>query len=251
MITGRKADVLEDIATRIRNLAPPSTEVLAWTADITNEASVVELYAAAKEAIGKIDILINSAASLNMGPVGIIDAADFFTDFQVNVLGTYRITHQFLAQAEGAGTIISLITGAIGGVFPGMAGYTASKLALVRIMENLHAEQSGIRVFSLIPGIVPTKMTLDAFWPYAKDTAALSGSWTLFLSSPRAEWLRGGIVSVNCESPIQSLKVVNLLTRIEGDIEEMEAHKDQIVSENLLSRAFLHAKLGKGGHPWS
>lgn len=31
----------------------------------------------------------------------------------------------------------------------------------------------------------------------------------------------------------------------------MEAHKDQIVGENLLSRAFLNAKLGKDGHPWS
>lgn len=31
----------------------------------------------------------------------------------------------------------------------------------------------------------------------------------------------------------------------------MEAHKDEIVRNNLLGRAFLNAKLGKGGHPWS
>ncbi|XXG95758.1 hypothetical protein Hte_002029 [Hypoxylon texense] len=233
VITGRKVDVLKGVATRLRSLAPPGTKVLAQEADITNEASVAALFAAAKEAVGKVDVLINSAGSLEGGPIGGVDPARFFNDFQVNVLGSYLMTHHFLAQADGAGTVISMTTGAIGTVFPGMAGYTASKLALVRIMENLHAEQPGIRVFLLMPGIVMTDMTLDSLKPYAKDTPGLSGSWTLFLSTPRAEWMRGGLVSVN------------------WDIEEMEAHKDQIVRDNLLSRAFLNAKLGKDGHPWT
>ncbi|KAI1356051.1 NAD(P)-binding protein [Xylaria sp. FL0043] len=233
VITGRKADVLEGIATRLRSLAPPSTKVLAQAADITDEASVAALFAAAKEAVGKIDVLINSAGTLEGGPIGAVEPKKFFNDFQVNVLGSYLMTHHFLAQADGVGTVVTFTTGAIASVFPGMAGYTASKLALVRIMENLHAEQPGIRVFSLMPGIVQTGMLVDALKPYAKDSAALSGSWTLFLSTPRAEWMRGGILSVN------------------WDIEEMEAHKDQIVGENLLSRAFMNAKLGKDGHPWT
>lgn len=201
VITGRKVDVLEGIATRLRSLAPPGTKVLAQGADITNEASVAALFEAAKEAVGKVDVLINSAGSLDGGPVGAVDATKFFNDFQVNVLGSYLMTHHFLAQADGVGTIVSMTTGAIGTVFPGMAGYTASKLAFVRIMENLHVEQPGIRVFMLMPGIVQTEMTVDSLKPYAKDSAGLSGSWTLFLSTPRAEWMRGGIVSANCESP--------------------------------------------------
>lgn len=232
VITGRKVDVVEGIATRLRSLAPPSTKILAQATDITDEASVAALFAAANEAVGKIDVLINSAGSLEPGAIGGVDPAKFFNDFQVNVLGTYLVTHNFLAQADGAGTVISFTTGAIATVFPGMAGYTASKLALVRIMENLHAEHPGIRVFSLMPGIVMSGMTLDALKPYAKDSAELSAGWTLFLSTPRAEWMRGGLLSVN------------------WDIEEMEAHKDEIVGDNLLSRAFLNAKLGKDGHPW-
>ncbi|KAK8044170.1 hypothetical protein PG993_004194 [Apiospora rasikravindrae] len=233
VITGRKVDVLENVATGLQSLAPPGTKILAQAADITDEASVASLFAAAKEAIGKVDVLINSAGSLDLGPVGAADPAKFFRDFQVNVLGTYLVTHHFLAQADGAGTVISMTTGAIAHVFPGMAGYTASKLALVRVMENLHAERPGVRVFLLIPGIVQTEMTVAALKPYAKDSAGLSGGWTLFLATPRAEWMRGGIVSVN------------------WDIEEMEAHQDQIIRENLLGRAFLNAKLGKDGHPWT
>ncbi|KAI1209453.1 uncharacterized protein F4807DRAFT_460668 [Annulohypoxylon truncatum] len=185
-------DVLEGVAARLRSLAPPSTKVLAQGADITDEASVAALFAAAKEAVGKVDVLINSAGSLDLGALGTVDATKFFNDFQVNVLG-------------------SMTTGAIGNVFPGMAGYTASKLAVVRMVENLHAGQPGIRVFMLIPGIDQTEMTVDMLKPYAKDSPGLSGGRTLFLSTPRAEWMRGGIVSVNYKSPFQYSKIATLL----------------------------------------
>ncbi|KAK7926938.1 NAD(P)-binding protein [Apiospora marii] len=232
VITGRKVDVLEGIATQLRSLAPSGTKVLAQAADMTSEASVTALFAAAKDAVGKVDVLINSAGSLEGGLLGGVEPMKLFHDFQVNVLGSWLMTHHFLAQADGAGTVVSMTSAAIGAVFPGMAGYTASKLALVRLMENLHAEQPGIRVFNLMPGIVMSEMTVESLKPYAKDSPALSASWTLFLSTERAEWMRGGLVSVN------------------WDIEEMEAHKDQIVRDHLLSRAFLNAKLGKDGHPW-
>ncbi|KAK8085407.1 hypothetical protein PG997_006678 [Apiospora hydei] len=262
VITGRKVDVLESIAAHIQTLAPPGsgTKILAHAADITDATSVAALFAAAASSVGKLDVLINSAGSLALGPVGAADPAKFFADFQVNVLGTYLVTHHFLAQADGTGTVISLNTMAIAHVFPGMAGYTASKLALTRVMDNLHAEQASVRVFMLVPGIVRTEMTVEALEPYAKDSAWLSGGWTLFLATPRAEWMRGGIVSVNCEYRPPSLpsapkpRGVLFLTwerRRTGDIEEMEAHKDQIVRDNLLGRAFLNAKLGKDGHPWT
>jgi len=232
VITGRKVDVLESVAARLQSLAPPGTKIFAKEADITNDASVAALFAAAENEVGKIDVLINNAGSLIGGSMGSVDSTEFFKDFQVNVLGSYLMTQHFLAQANGIGTVVSMMSGAIGDVFPGMGGYTASKLALARIMENLHAEQLGIRVFMLIPGIVQTEMTVDAMKPYAKDSPNLTGGWTLFLSTQRAEWMRGGIVSVN------------------WDIKEMEDHKDQIVRDKLLCRGFLNAKLGKDGHPW-
>lgn len=211
VITGRNSDVLESVSNRLQGLASSNTKILAKTANITDEASVTALFSAAKEKFGKIDILINSAGSLQGGMVGPTDPRDFFSDFQVNVLGTYTVTQQFLAQADGAGTVVSFTTGAIAAVFPGMGGYTASKLALTRIMENLHAEQPNLRVYLLIPGIVDTAMTVDALKPYAKDTPELSASWTLFLSTPRAEWLRGSVVSVNCKLPlILSVSVIPL-----------------------------------------
>ncbi|KAI1773339.1 hypothetical protein F4818DRAFT_443183 [Hypoxylon cercidicola] len=114
-------------AARLRSLAPSGTKVLArGGGDITNEASVAALFEAATGAVSKLNVLINSAKSLDLGPVSAVDAAKF------NVLGSYLMTHHFLAQADGVGTVVSMTTGAIATVFPGMAGYTASKLAPAR-----------------------------------------------------------------------------------------------------------------------
>lgn len=42
-------------------------------------------------------------------------------------------------------------------------------------------------------------MTAPVFRPFAIDDPMLSGGLSLFLSTPRAEWMRGGVVSVNCK----------------------------------------------------
>jgi NAD(P)-dependent dehydrogenase (short-subunit alcohol dehydrogenase family) len=144
VITGRNANVLEGIASRVREHASSDTKVLAKTADITDNAPVTALFEATKEAVGKIDVLINSAGTLQAGLMGETDPTKFSIDLQVNVFETYLMTHHFLAQANGAGTVVTFTTGAIANVFFGMGGYTASKLAITRIMENLYAEQPNI-----------------------------------------------------------------------------------------------------------
>src|SRR4051812_2254451 len=93
VITGRNVEALESVASKIKSLSP-DTKVLAKAADITDEASVAALFAAAKEAVGTIHVLINNAGSLEGGGglVGSVDPTKFFADFQVNVLGTYLMT---------------------------------------------------------------------------------------------------------------------------------------------------------------
>lgn len=123
---------------------------------------------------------------------------------EVNVKGAYLMTHYFLNQkkpdatALPNGTVITLSTGAAGMSMPNMSSYNSSKLALTRIMEILHAEQPNVRSFTLLPGLLKSAMTAEAFQPFAIDDPMLSGDMTLFLSTPCAEWLRGGIVSINC-----------------------------------------------------
>ena len=73
---------------------------------------------------------------------------------------------------------------------------------------------------------------LDAFVPFAKDTQALTGGVSLWLDTPKAGFLNGGSLSVN------------------WDVNEMEAHADEIKEGRLNHLGFLNAKLGPEGHPW-
>ncbi|KAI4859005.1 hypothetical protein F4820DRAFT_462831 [Hypoxylon rubiginosum] len=233
VLTGRKVDVLNDVATKIRRVAKlPSTKVLIQPADLKSETSVRQLWDTTAAEIGKIDVLINDAGSMNYAPVGGIEPSEWWNDFEVNVKGPYLMCHYFLKQVEAKGTIIFVGSGTIGSIFPNMSSYTSSKLAQTKLMEFLHVENPDIRCFTLLPGLLKTQMTAEAYLPFARDDPMLTGGVSLFLCTPRADWMRGCIMSVN------------------WDIEEMEAHKKEIQQEGRNKLAFLNAKLGKGGHPW-
>ena len=75
-------------------------------------------------------------------------------------------------------------------------------------------------------------MVVDAFTPFAKDRQRLTGGLSLWLSTPKAQCLNGGYVSVN------------------WDVDEIEAHAAEIAEGKLNHLSFLNAKLGPEGHPW-
>ncbi|KAH7312713.1 hypothetical protein B0I35DRAFT_514012 [Stachybotrys elegans] len=239
IITGRKTDVLNEVAAKLRSIpAAVHTKVVVQPADLRSEAEVQTLWDTARAQVGLIDVLINDAGHMNMAPIGSMSPSDWWLDYEVNVKGPYLMIHHFLNQVrpDGAssprGTVISLSTGAAGFSFPNMSSYISSKLATTRIMEILHAEQPEVRAFTLVPGILRTAMTADVFFPFALDDPMLSGGMSLLLSTSRADWLSGSVVSVN------------------WDIEEMEAHKEEILREGRTKLAYINAKLQKGGHPW-
>lgn len=170
-------------------------------ANLTSEDSVKELWAKAKTDVGKIDVLINDAGHMNYGALDAMDPSEWWNDFEVNVKGPYLMIHSFLGQAEGKGSVITVSSGAAGSQFPNMSSYISSKLAQTKLMEFVHVENPDIRAFVLLPGLLKTAMTAEAYLPYARDDPMLAGGLSLFLCTPRADWLRGGVMSVNCELP--------------------------------------------------
>ncbi|KAI0885901.1 NAD(P)-binding protein [Annulohypoxylon maeteangense] len=233
ILTGRKVDVLNEVASKVKEIAKiPTIKIIVQPADLTSEASVKQLWERAAKDVGKIDVVISDAGTMNWFRIEEREPSEWWNDFEVNVKGPYLMCHYFLKQANGTGTFIFVGTAAIGTAFPNMSSYNASKIAQNKLMEVLHNENPNIRTFTLLPGLLKTAMTAQDFLPFARDDPMLSGGLTLFLCTPRAEWMRGGIMSVN------------------WDIEEMEAHKEEIQREGRNKMAFLNAKLGKGGHPW-
>ena len=49
-------------------------------------------------------------------------------------------------------------------------------------------------------GNVLSKLTNPDFAPFATDSGLLTGGMTLYLSTPRADYLKGGLCSVNCKA---------------------------------------------------
>ncbi|KAI1452829.1 NAD(P)-binding protein [Annulohypoxylon moriforme] len=233
VLTGRKVDVLNDVAAKIKGAAKmPNVKIIVQPADLTSEASVKELWDRAAKDVGKIDVVISDAGAMNWFKIGEREPSEWWNDYEVNVKGPYMLCHYFLKQADGTGTFIFVGTGCVRSIFPNMSSYITSKLAQTKLMEFVHAEHPGIRTFTLLPGLLKTAMTAKDFLPFARDDPMLSGGLSLFLCTPRADWMRGCVMSVN------------------WDIEEMEAHKEEIIREGRNKLAFLNARLGKGGHPW-
>lgn len=81
-----------------------------------------------------------------------------------------------------------------------------------------------------MPGIVATEMPSEAFLPYALDHVDLTGMLSLYLVQTRADYLRGSTVSVN------------------WDVEELEAHKDEILEKKLLKTSWLPVLPVGGGN---
>ncbi|KAI0179545.1 NAD(P)-binding protein [Hypoxylon sp. FL1284] len=233
VITARRLEILNDVAAKIKQVAKnSSTKVLVQAADLKSEDSVRKLWDVTAAEVGKVDVLVNNAGSMNVAPAGEIEPTQWWNDFEVNVKGPYLMCHYFIKQAKGSGTIITVGSGTVGSTFPNMSSYSASKIAATKFMEFVHIENPSIRSFTLLPGVLKTDMTAEEYLPFAKDNPMLAGGMSLFLTTPRADWMRGCIMSVN------------------WDIEEMEAHKEEIQREGRNKLAFLRAKLQKGGHPW-
>jgi len=239
IITGRAVKDLEAVAAELRETSP-KTDVVALTADVTSEDAIVELYSKSKARFGIIDVLICNAGVFNGGEkdfpiIGTMDPKRWWFDLEVNVRGPYLMIHHFIKQFNGAeptGTVIVLTSVAAGFLAPGFSAYSISKLVDLRLVEYLDVEQPGIRAFAVHPGFVPTQMELDAFSAYTIDPPELTGGLSLYLSTPRADHLRGRYISVN------------------WDVNDMEKHKEEITEKGLLKTAFLNAKLGPEGHPF-
>jgi NADP-dependent 3-hydroxy acid dehydrogenase YdfG len=137
------------------------TGATAIPADISQDADVERLLAEVTEA-GGIDTLINIAG----GARGADRIADAKTDdwewmFEVNVLGTLKLTRAFLPmlRACGEGTVLNLTSTAGLTAYEGGGGYNAAKFAQHALTGALRLEEAehNVRVIEVAPGLVHTE----------------------------------------------------------------------------------------------
>lgn len=138
-----------------------SPRVTAVVCDITMEADVSAMAEAVRALGMPVELLVNNAGGAKgMDEIAHADAADWQWMYEVNVLGTLRVTQALLPDldASGAGTIVVMSSTAGLIVYEGGAGYAAAKHAQTALTETLRLELSGrpIRVVEIDPGMVRT-----------------------------------------------------------------------------------------------
>jgi NAD(P)-dependent dehydrogenase (short-subunit alcohol dehydrogenase family) len=204
ILVGRNRRLLNEPVEAIRSINP-ATEVLALTTDLTSQIECETLFKQAVSTFGTVDVVVHAAAAEASGSIGDISPDAWFAGFEVNVKGTYIVAHEYLRVVPKGGTIIILGTLGASLTVPGMSAYSASKLALLKVAEFLDIERTELRVFTVHPGIVMVTESgrgaiVDALTPFAKDKGIQTGGLSLYLAQPRANYLRGCFVSVNCKS---------------------------------------------------
>jgi NADP-dependent 3-hydroxy acid dehydrogenase YdfG len=147
-------------ADRLAALAE-ATGATAVPADIADDDDVERLLAEVTKA-GGIDTLINIAGGAR-GADRIADAKteDWEWMFDVNVLGTMKLTRAFLPmlRANGEGTVLNLTSTAGLSAYEGGAGYNAAKFAQHAMTGALRLEEveNNVRVIEVAPGLVHTE----------------------------------------------------------------------------------------------
>jgi NADP-dependent 3-hydroxy acid dehydrogenase YdfG len=166
----RRADRLADLAAQ--------TGATALVADVTSDADVARL-AAEVGAGGPVHAVVNNAGGAR-GAQSVEEASieDWRAMFELNVLGTLRVTRALLPalRASGRGDVVVLTSTAAHDPYPGGGGYVAAKHAERAIATTLRLELIGqpVRVIEIAPGMVRTEeFALNRFGGDAAKAAAV------------------------------------------------------------------------------
>ncbi|MET8356616.1 SDR family oxidoreductase [Micromonospora sp. NPDC005171] len=159
LAAARRAERLTELVAEITAAGGQATAV---TCDITSDESVARLAEAAAQAPGPVTLLVNNAGGARgLDPVESGSVADWQWMYDVNVLGTLRVTQALLPalEASGSGTIVVVSSTAGLTVYEGGGGYTAAKHAQTAIAGTLRLELCGrpLRVIEIDPGMVKTE----------------------------------------------------------------------------------------------
>ncbi|GLI76362.1 hypothetical protein PoHVEF18_004634 [Penicillium ochrochloron] len=189
-------------------------------ADVTDEKAL----AAVAASTGTWDVMILAAGYISPR-ASIRDSSvdDWWQNFETNVKGTMIASKVFLPTANPSRAAVVAFTAVV--VFPAaqlvnLSGYITSKLAVIKLMEFLAAENPNVFAAALHPGMIETKIFRGSGADPSQlpmDSVELPADFSLWLTSPEAAFLNGRSVWAN------------------WDVEELMAKAEEIQSGLLLT----------------
>lgn len=200
----------EEMAKVAGELEATGVSVLCVEADIRSQESCAEVIAKTVAQFGQVDVLVNAAGVYPRRPVLEISADDWQHVFAVNVLGTYFMMVEAIAEmrTRGSGAIVNISS--IDGfkAHPDNAHYAATKAAVISLTRSLALEVAplGIRVNSVAPG------------PMATEAAKLT------------DWYGPMVESLPTGKPIEPAEVADLVAYLSRDDNVSIAGENIVIS---------------------
>ena len=158
-----------------RNLAQSADElrrrgvrVTTVVCDVSEHRQVRDAVASIIADAGRIDVLVNNAGTIQVGPVENMGVDDYESALRVHFWGPLYLMREITPhmKARGQGRIVNIAS--IGGkvAVPHLLPYAASKFALVGLSEGMRAEllKDGIYVTTVCPGLMRTGSHLNAYF---------------------------------------------------------------------------------------
>ncbi len=158
-LLARDSEVLERARTMLMN-RKPKAEVLTVPCDITKAEEVTEAFSEVRRQLGPIDVLVNNAGLITVGPMEVMSEQDYRESLKLHFWGPFNTVSAVLPEMrerkQGRIVNISSIGGKIS--VPHLLPYSVGKFALAGFSEGLNAEvaKDGIHVTSVYPGLMRT-----------------------------------------------------------------------------------------------
>jgi NAD(P)-dependent dehydrogenase (short-subunit alcohol dehydrogenase family) len=183
----------EELERARAELTEGGARVLAVPCDVTERAQVNELVNVVRDHYGRIDVLVNNAGVIQVGPIEVMTVEDFDEAMRTHFWGPLYATLAVLPEMRKRrdGRIVNITS--IGGKLsiPHLVPYSASKFAHVGLSEGLRAElqKDGVLVTTVCPGLMRTGSPRNAYFKgrHRAEYAWFSISDALPVTSMQAE----------------------------------------------------------------
>ncbi|QCS44939.1 SDR family NAD(P)-dependent oxidoreductase [Natrinema versiforme] len=190
------------------------TDCVAVECDVRDDASVADAVTTAVDALGPIDVAVNSAGTIARSRLHEADEADLTRVVDVNLLGALRVSkHVLPSLMETEGTLIHVSSEAGSVGVPELPTYCASKGGLDAAVQQLAVDYGpdGVSVVGIAPGTTKTSMNeavreRDPSWVEERAAGIPSGRLGMpedisglaaYLAADRSDYLTGEVVHID------------------------------------------------------